>query len=37
VISFYVNLVVDFDYETDPVDFAENEDIALLVGFGAGL
>jgi putative salt-induced outer membrane protein YdiY len=33
---FYVNLVVDFDYETNPVDVAENEDIALLVGFGAG-
>ena len=33
---FYVNLVVDFDYETNPVDVAENEDISLLVGFGAG-
>jgi hypothetical protein len=25
---------LDFDYETDPVDVAENEDIALLFGLG---
>jgi hypothetical protein len=25
---------VDFDYETEPVDAAENEDVALLVGVG---
>ena len=31
----FANLSVDFDYETDPVDVAENEDIALLVGLGA--
>jgi len=31
----YANLSVDFDYETDPVEAAENEDIALLVGLGA--
>jgi len=30
----YANLSVDFDYETDPVESAENEDIALLVGVG---
>lgn len=24
-----------FDYETDPADDAENEDLALLVGLGA--
>ena len=30
----YANLSVDFDYETDPVDLAENEDVALLVGLG---
>jgi putative salt-induced outer membrane protein YdiY len=30
----YANLSVDFDYETDPVEAAENEDIALLVGVG---
>jgi putative salt-induced outer membrane protein YdiY len=30
----YANLSVDFDYETDPVDVAENEDVALLVGLG---
>ncbi len=30
----YANLSVDFDYETDPVDFAENEDVALSVGLG---
>ena len=31
----YANLSLDFDYETRPVDIAENEDIALLVGLGA--
>ncbi len=30
----YANLSVDFDYETDPVEGVENEDIALLVGLG---
>lgn len=30
----FANLSVDFDYETDPVDVAENEDVALLVGVG---
>ncbi len=30
----YANLSVDFDYETDPVETVENEDIALLVGLG---
>jgi len=30
----YANLSVDFDYEIDPVEAAENEDIALLVGVG---
>jgi putative salt-induced outer membrane protein YdiY len=30
----YANLSVDFDYETDPVEAVENEDIALLVGVG---
>ena len=29
------NLSLDFDYETDPVDVAENEDIALLFGLVA--
>jgi len=31
----YLNLSLDYDYETDPVDGAENEDIALLIGLGA--
>ena len=31
----YANLSVDFDYETDPVEPAVKEDIALLVGLGA--
>ena len=30
----YANVSVDFDYETDPVDSAENEDVALLIGIG---
>lgn len=30
----YANLSVDFDYETDPVDTAVSEDIALLAGVG---
>ena len=30
----YANLSVDFDYETNPVETAESEDIALLVGLG---
>jgi putative salt-induced outer membrane protein YdiY len=30
----YANLSVDFDYETDPVEPAVSEDIALLVGLG---
>jgi len=31
----YANVTLNYDYETDPVDLAENEDIALLVGVGA--
>ncbi len=31
----YANLSLDFNYETQPVDIAKNEDIALLVGLGA--
>ncbi len=30
----YANLSVDFDYETNPVETAESEDIAVLVGLG---
>lgn len=30
----FASLSVDFDYETEPVDVAENEDVALLAGFG---
>lgn len=30
----YANVSVDFDYETQPVEAAEKEDIALLVGIG---
>jgi putative salt-induced outer membrane protein YdiY len=30
----YANLSLDYDYETDPVDTAEPEDVALLVGVG---
>ena len=30
----YANISVDYDYETDPVDAVENEDVALLVGVG---
>ena len=30
----YANMSVDFDYETRPVDAAEKEDIALLIGIG---
>jgi len=30
----FANLSVDFDYETDPVEAVENEDIALLAGVG---
>ncbi len=30
----YANISLDFDYETDPVDTAENEDIAILFGLG---
>lgn len=29
------NVSLDYDYETDPVNFAKNEDIILLFGFGA--
>ena len=32
----YANFSVDYDYETHPVDTAENEDVALLVGVGLG-
>ena len=31
----YANLSLDYDYETDPVDLAVNEDVALLIGLGA--
>ena len=31
----YANVTLNYDYETDPVDLAKNEDIALLVGVGA--
>jgi putative salt-induced outer membrane protein YdiY len=31
----YLNLSLDYDYETDPIEDAENEDIALLIGLGA--
>ena len=30
----YANMSVDFDYESDPVDSAENEDVAVLIGIG---
>ncbi len=30
----FANLSVDFDYESDPVDVAENEDVAVLAGVG---
>lgn len=30
----YSNIALDFDYETHPVDLAEREDIALLLGLG---
>jgi putative salt-induced outer membrane protein YdiY len=30
----YANISLDYDYETDPVDTASNEDIAILVGLG---
>jgi len=30
----FANLSVDFDYETDPVDAVESEDVALLAGVG---
>ena len=30
----YANMSVDFDYETRPVDSAEKEDVALLLGIG---
>jgi len=30
----YANISVDFDYETEPVDAAANEDVALLLGVG---
>ncbi len=32
---FYANVSLDFDFETDPVAMAENEDAALVVGIGA--
>lgn len=31
----YANLSVDFDYESNPADVAENEDIRMLIGLGA--
>lgn len=30
----YANFSIDYDYETHPVDTAENEDVAVLVGVG---
>jgi len=30
----YANLSIDYDYETHPVDTAQNEDVAILVGVG---
>ncbi len=30
----FANLSVDLDYESDPVDVAENEDVAVLAGVG---
>ncbi len=30
----YANFSVDYDYETHPVDTAQNEDVAILVGVG---
>ncbi|MCZ6618154.1 MAG: DUF481 domain-containing protein, partial [Gammaproteobacteria bacterium] len=33
----YANVSFDFDYETDPVDVAENEDIAVVLGVGLDL
>jgi putative salt-induced outer membrane protein YdiY len=32
---FYANLSLDYNYETDPIDTAQNEDVALLIGLGA--
>lgn len=31
----YANFTVNFDYQTDPVPGIENEDVAILMGFGA--
>jgi len=31
----YANVSLDYDYETDPVDFAENDDTTLVFGLGA--
>ncbi len=31
----YANVSLDFDFETDPVAMAENEDTALVIGIGA--
>ena len=31
----YANLTLNYNYETDPVDLAKNEDVALLIGVGA--
>ncbi len=31
----YANLSVDYDYESNPADVAENEDIRMLIGLGA--
>jgi hypothetical protein len=30
----YANISLDYDYETDPIDTASNEDIVLLLGGG---
>jgi putative salt-induced outer membrane protein YdiY len=32
---FYATLSLNFDYETEPADDAEKEDLALLLGLGA--
>lgn len=32
--TMFSTLSIDYDYESDPVDLADNEDIAILVGIG---
>jgi putative salt-induced outer membrane protein YdiY len=31
----YANLTLDYNYETDPIDAIENEDVTFLIGLGA--